>query len=77
MRNFEANNVNFIFGTVFNIAFVASMQQSNLESRNFKLVERSVSDAETTVYLLYKMAAKPKIDLSFPALNGTLLSGRG
>ena len=48
MRNFEANNVDFIFGTVFNIAFVASMQQSNLESRNFKLVERSVSDAETT-----------------------------
>ena len=29
------------------------------------------------VYLLYKMAARPKIDLSFPALNGTLLSGRG
>ena len=27
------------------------------------------------VYLLYKMAARPKIDLSFPALNGTLLSG--
>ena len=29
------------------------------------------------VYLLYKMAARPKIDLSFPAFNGTLLSGRG
>ena len=29
------------------------------------------------VYLLYKMAATPKIDLSFPALNGTLLLGRG
>ena len=28
-------------------------------------------------YLLYKMAATPKIDLAFPALNGTLLSGRG
>ena len=27
------------------------------------------------VYLLYKMAVRPKIDLSFPALNGTLLSG--
>ena len=25
------------------------------------------------VYLLYKMADTPKIDLSFPALNGTLL----
>ena len=24
------------------------------------------------VYLLYKMAATPNIDLSFPALNGTL-----
>ena len=29
------------------------------------------------VYLLYKMAATPKIDLSFPALNGTLLLDRG
>ena len=31
------------------------------------------------VYLLYKiiMAATPKIDLSFPALNGTLSLGRG
>ena len=29
------------------------------------------------VYFLYKMAATPKIDLSFPALNGTLLLGRG
>ena len=29
------------------------------------------------VYLLYKMAATPKIDLPFPALNGTLLLGRG
>ena len=29
------------------------------------------------VYLLYKMAATPKIDFSFPALNGTLLLGRG
>lgn len=29
------------------------------------------------VYLLYKMAARPKIDLSFPALNGTFLSGHG
>ena len=29
------------------------------------------------VHLLYKMAAKPKIDSSFPALNGTLLLGRG
>ena len=28
-------------------------------------------------YLLYKMAATPKIDLSLPALNGTLLLGRG
>ena len=28
------------------------------------------------VYLLYKMAATPKIDLAFPALNGTLLLGR-
>ena len=26
------------------------------------------------VYFLYKMAARPKIDLSFPALNRTLLS---
>ena len=29
------------------------------------------------VYLLYKMAATPRINLSFPALNGTLLLGRG
>ena len=29
------------------------------------------------VHLLYKMAATPKIDLPFPALNGTLLLGRG
>ena len=29
------------------------------------------------VYLLYKMAATPKIDLSFPALSETLLLGRG
>ena len=31
------------------------------------------------VYLLYKkkMTATPKIDLPFPALNGSLLSGRG
>ena len=29
------------------------------------------------VYLLYKMAAAPKIESSFPALNGILLSGRG
>ena len=29
------------------------------------------------VYLFYKMAATLKIDLSFPALNGTLLLGRG
>ena len=29
------------------------------------------------VCLLYKMAATPKIDLSFPALNGTLSLGRG
>ena len=28
------------------------------------------------VYSLYKIAATPKIDLSFPALNGTLLLGR-
>ena len=28
------------------------------------------------VYLLYKIAATPKIDLSFPALNGRLLLGR-
>ena len=29
------------------------------------------------VCLLYKMAATPKIDFSFPALNGTLSLGRG
>ena len=29
------------------------------------------------VYLLYKMAASPKIDLAFSALNETLLLGRG
>ena len=29
------------------------------------------------VYLLHKMAATPKIGLSFPALNGTLLLRRG
>ena len=29
------------------------------------------------VYLLYQMAATPKIDFSFPALNGTLLLDRG
>ena len=28
------------------------------------------------VYLLYKMAATPKIDLAFPALNGTLVGLR-
>ena len=28
------------------------------------------------VYLLYKMAASPKIDLAFSALNETLLFGR-
>ena len=28
------------------------------------------------VYLLYKMAAMPKIDFLFLALNGTLLLGR-
>ena len=28
------------------------------------------------IYLLYKMAATAKIDLSFPALNATLLLGR-
>ena len=29
------------------------------------------------VYLLYKMAATPKIDLTFLALNGTPSLGRG
>ena len=29
------------------------------------------------VYLLYKMAATRKTDLSFPALNGPLLFGHG
>ena len=29
------------------------------------------------VYSLYKMAATPKMDLSFPALIGTLFLGRG
>ena len=29
------------------------------------------------VYLLYKNGSTPKIDLSFPALNGTRLLGRG
>ena len=29
------------------------------------------------VYLLHKIAAMPKIDSSFPALNGTLLLGHG
>ena len=29
------------------------------------------------IYLLYKMAASPKIDLAFSALNGTLFLGRG
>ena len=37
----------------------------------------SVLNVLCNVVTLYKMAASPKIDLAFSALNGTLSLGRG
>ena len=67
----------FFFPKIENVFWVKMCMMSFIELQKIsELSFECMCGFLCNVYLLYKMAATPKIDL-FPALNGTLLLGRG
>ena len=68
----------FFFPKIENLFSVKMCTMSFIELQKIsELSFESMFGLLRNVYLLYKMAATPKINLSFPALNGTLLLDRG